>query len=60
MGPPQLSNAVQRQIIEHVDDISFRERFVRTGCFLLQNKIWPFLCIYVGHFFYETQLDQLP
>jgi hypothetical protein len=32
--------------------------------FFLQNKIYPFLaqaiCIYVGHSFYETQLDQLP
>ena len=32
--------------------------------FFLQNKTCPFLaqgiCIYVGHSFYEKQLDQLP
>ena len=47
---------VVNQKLEHVDDISFRERFgrIKVG-FFLQNKICPFLaqciCIYVGHSF---------
>ena len=56
---------VVNQNLEHFDDISFRELFGRIRVvFFKQSKICPFLaqgiCIYVGHSFYETQLDQLP
>jgi TfoX/Sxy family transcriptional regulator of competence genes len=54
---------VVNQKLEHFDDISFRELFGRISG-VLQNKICLFIaqgiCIYVGHFFYEKQLDQLP
>jgi hypothetical protein len=44
--------------------ISLSENSLVESVFFLQNKICPFLaqdiCIYVGHSFYETQLDQLP
>jgi hypothetical protein len=44
--------------------ISASENFlVESDCFL-HNKICPFLaqgiCIYVGHFFKDTQLEKLP
>ena len=64
----KVNKYVVNQKLEHVDDINFRELLGKIRVFwfffFLQYSICPFLvqgiCIYVGHSFYETQLDQLP
>jgi hypothetical protein len=58
---------VVNQKFEHVDDISFRELLVESVfffCFVLQNKIFPFLaqgiCIYDGHSFLWNTVGPTP